>query len=233
MMRIQDTIVNFFFDALAKKIMKRSRVGVGLNSLNINVDQGWRPPLPKEFYPSLIKLIWRCWDDDPDVRPDFDDIVALLMGDVGLGVKTNEEPVFGSGKIIADVEQRERDLVDAGGEMVPRKVMEEILKDKDRELDILVMERDKAVNEMVKEKDTVMKDIRADHNKKLKEKNLELKNKLKEKDKELEVLRTTGRGAAGGGGGGHEPGEGGHEAGLGDGAGGDEQYDEYARAVNM
>ena len=191
-MRIQDTIVNFFFDALVKKMKKRSRAGVGLNSLNINVEQGWRPPLPKEFYPSLIKLIWRCWDDDPDVRPDFDEIVALLMGDVGLEVKINDEPVFGSGKIIADVEQRERDVVDTGGEMVPRKVMDEILKDKDRELDIVMMERDRAINEMVAEKEILMKEIRADHNKKLKEKETE----LKEKDRELEVLRTTGRGGA-------------------------------------
>ena len=152
--------------------------------------------MPKEFYPSLIKLIWRCWDDDPEVRPDFDEIVALLMGDVVLEVKTNDEPVFGSGKIIADVEQRERDLVDSGGEMVPRKVMVEILKDKDRELDIVVMERDRAINEMVVEKEKLMKEIWADHNKKLKEKETELKDKLKEKDRELEVLRTTGRGGA-------------------------------------
>jgi len=136
MMRIQDTIVNFFFDALVKKMKKRSRAGVGLNSLNINVEQGWRPPLPKEFYPSLIKLIWRCWDDDPDVRPDFDEIVALLMGDVGLEVKTNDEPVFGSGRIIEDIEQKERDLVDAGGEMVPRKVVAKIQEDFKRDMDM-------------------------------------------------------------------------------------------------
>ena len=92
--------------------------------------------MPKEFYPSLIKLIWRCWDDDPDVRPDFDEIVALLMGDVVLEVKTNEEPVFGSGRIIEDIEQKERDLVDAGGEMVPRKVVAKIEEDFKRDMDM-------------------------------------------------------------------------------------------------
>ena len=42
MMRIEDTIVNFFFNALIKKMRKASRDGVGLTALNRNVEKGER-----------------------------------------------------------------------------------------------------------------------------------------------------------------------------------------------
>ena len=58
------------------------------------------------------------------------------MGDVGLEVKTNDEPVFGSGRIIEDIEQKEKDLVDTGGEMVPRKVVAKLEEDFKRDMDM-------------------------------------------------------------------------------------------------
>ena len=64
MMRVENTIVNFFFNALMTKMKKKTRAGVGLNALNINVAEGWRPKLPEEMYPGMIRLIRRCWDDD-------------------------------------------------------------------------------------------------------------------------------------------------------------------------
>ncbi|GMI19229.1 hypothetical protein TeGR_g14819, partial [Tetraparma gracilis] len=73
MMRIENTIINFFFNALVKKMKRSSRQGIGLVALNRNIEKGWRPTLPDEFYPSLIDLIWRCWDDDPEKRPDMDE----------------------------------------------------------------------------------------------------------------------------------------------------------------
>jgi serine/threonine protein kinase len=42
MMRIEDTIVNFFFNALIKKMRKASRQGVGLTALNRTVETGER-----------------------------------------------------------------------------------------------------------------------------------------------------------------------------------------------
>ena len=209
MMRCEDNIVNFFFNALIIKMGKKTRAGVGLNALNINVAEGWRPMLPKEFYPSLIKLIWRCWDDNPDVRPDFDEIVGILMGDVVLEIRTNHEPIFGSGNVIEDVEQKGRDLVDAGGEMVPRMVMDEIIREKDRDMTVLVVERDRLVREMIEDKEKVMKELRLDFMNKLRvekdavrkeveEVEEELRRTLQEREDELMVLRTTGRGGGGG-----------------------------------
>ena len=173
-----------------RKVNKRTRAGVGLNALNINMANDWRPTLPKEFYPGLIKLIWRCWDNDPAVWLNFDEIVGLLMGDVGHEIRSNEEPIFGSGRVIAEVDQRDIDLIDTGGEMVSRRIMEDILKEKDRELDILVMERDKAISEVAKEKEKekMLKQLKAEH------KNFQAKNlELKEKDKAIMELKTTGR----------------------------------------
>ena len=189
MMRCDDTIVNFFFNALMRKMGKQNRTGIGLGALNKNVEQGWRPTLPKEFYPGMIKLIWRCWDDDPDKRPDFDEIVGLLIGDVGHEIRSNEEPIFGSGRIIAEVDQREQDLIDAGGEMVSRRIMDEILREKGRELDIVVMERDRSIHEAITEKEKMLKQLKAEHYTSIQAKNLE----LKEKDKAILELRTTGR----------------------------------------
>jgi len=131
-----------------RKMNKRTRAGVGLNALNINVADGWRPTIPKEFYPGLIKLIWRCWDNDPAVRPNFDEIVGLLIGDARHEIRSNEEPIFGSGRVIAEVDQRDTDLIDTGGEIVSRRITEEILKEKDRELDILVMEKEKMLKQL-------------------------------------------------------------------------------------
>jgi len=190
MMRCEDTIINFFFNALMRKMGKKNRAGIGLGALNKNVEQGWRPTLPKEFYPGMIKLIWRCWDDDPDKRPDFDEIVGLLMGDVGHEIRSNEEPIFGSGRVIAEVDQNEKALIDTGlSDTVSRRVMDDILKEKERELDIVVMERDKAIHEAVTEKEKLVKQLKTEHNRNLKEKNQEIETWKKE----LEVLKTTGR----------------------------------------
>ncbi|GMI36808.1 hypothetical protein TeGR_g294, partial [Tetraparma gracilis] len=179
MMRIEDTIVNFFFNALIKKMRKASRDGVGLTALNRNVEKGWRPTLPEEFYPSLIDLIWRCWDDDPEKRPDMDEAVRLLMGPIADEVRSNPEPVFGSGKVIGACTQKDMALADDENEMVSLKAVEKIIEDKDHELDLAVAQKDKVIKE-------------------LREK---MKKQLHEKEKEIKELRTTGRkeGKEGGG----------------------------------
>ncbi|GMI38302.1 hypothetical protein TeGR_g9302 [Tetraparma gracilis] len=148
MMRIEDTIVNFFFNALIKKMRKASRQGVGLTALNRNVEKGWRPTLPDEFYPSLIDLIWRCWDDDPEKRPDMDEVVRLLMGPIADEVRSNPEPIFGSGKVIGACTQKDMALADDENEMVSLKAVERIIEDKDHELDLVVAQKDKVIKEL-------------------------------------------------------------------------------------
>ncbi|GMI21575.1 hypothetical protein TeGR_g3392, partial [Tetraparma gracilis] len=169
MMRIEDTIVNFFFNALIKKMRKASRQGVGLTALNRNVEQGWRPALPDEFYPSLIDLIWRCWDDDPTKRPDMDEVVRLLMGPIADEVRSNQEPIFGSGKIIGACTQKDMALADDESQMIPKEVHE-------REMDLLSANKERMLQEL------------RDKTKK----------QLQEKDKEIAALKTAKRKDAGG-----------------------------------
>ena len=151
MMRSEDTIINFFFNALLRKMGKKTRAGVGLNALNINVAEGWRPSLPEEFYPGMIQLIWRCWDDDPAVRPDFDEIVGLLMGDLGHEIRSNEEPIFGSGKVIGKVAQIDKmpQMGERGG--ISLEAVEKIIADKDMEIDQVMRERDQLLKELREE----------------------------------------------------------------------------------
>ncbi|CAI7899529.1 unnamed protein product [Closterium sp. NIES-53] len=79
-----------------------------------------RPPI-KDCPSQLTKLITRCWDRDPDVRPDFDEIVKTLEGiasSASLRFRCRWEGDFVVGKEGGEVEgQRVRDMgVDGGGE---------------------------------------------------------------------------------------------------------------------
>ncbi|GMI31708.1 hypothetical protein TeGR_g7622, partial [Tetraparma gracilis] len=57
--------------------------------------EGWRPILPLTFvkaYPKLNALIQECWRVRRKERPNFDQIVARLQGDIGDEIKRKEEP---------------------------------------------------------------------------------------------------------------------------------------------
>ena len=57
--------------------------------------EGWRPLLPLTFasaYPKLHTLIQECWRVRRKERPNFDDIVKRLQGDIGDEIKRKEEP---------------------------------------------------------------------------------------------------------------------------------------------
>ena len=56
--------------------------------------EGWRPKLPTMFYKTLKALICDCWEHDPDDRPDFDEIVRRLNGEVREEVWMKPEPDF-------------------------------------------------------------------------------------------------------------------------------------------
>ena len=96
MLRVDKTVVDFFFKELQRKMRRKSRQGIGIGSLNRYLDKGWRPPLPVELYPGMKDLISRCWAPSPDKRPNFKTISDELQS-ITLEVQTNPEPIFGSG----------------------------------------------------------------------------------------------------------------------------------------
>jgi len=96
MIRAEKDVLEFYFQALRKKMKKKTKNGIGITILNTRMyTKGWRPLLPMPFkkaYPKLCSLIYRCWSQIPDSRPTFDEIVRLLNGDIGEEVKRRVEP---------------------------------------------------------------------------------------------------------------------------------------------
>lgn len=41
--------------------------------------QGLRPTIPKHTNPKLAELLERCWQQDPSSRPDFSEIIEILL----------------------------------------------------------------------------------------------------------------------------------------------------------
>jgi hypothetical protein len=129
------------------------------------VEDCWRPKLPAEFYPSLIDLIWRCWDDDPAKRPNFDEIVRLLMGPVGMEVQSNQEPIFGSGKVIGSGAVQKDIALDTNSlpDMIPKADYQRALDEAERQRDIAVQQKDKMLQELqnqMKKKDAEVQSLR-------------------------------------------------------------------------
>ena len=96
MIRADKDVMEFYFQALRKKMKRKSLKGVGITILNTRMyTQGWRPLLPVTFiraYGKLSELIYRCWSQVPEERPSFDEIVLLLQGEIGEEVKKKAEP---------------------------------------------------------------------------------------------------------------------------------------------
>ena len=46
--------------------------------MNRYLENGWKPPVPVEFYPKFRRLISDCMDKDAAERPDFDEIVKQV-----------------------------------------------------------------------------------------------------------------------------------------------------------
>ena len=52
--------------------------------LMVRVTGGYRPPIPSDVMPaSASALMQRCWTGDPKDRPDFDEILKELKGEMG------------------------------------------------------------------------------------------------------------------------------------------------------
>ena len=96
MMRAERNIIDFFFESLRKYMHKANRKGLGITILNNYLQtRGWRPHIPPAFrrsYGKLGKLIEDCWAQDADKRPEFAEIVARLVGEVGEEVRRGREP---------------------------------------------------------------------------------------------------------------------------------------------
>uniref|UniRef100_A0A803NQC1 non-specific serine/threonine protein kinase n=1 Tax=Cannabis sativa TaxID=3483 RepID=A0A803NQC1_CANSA len=43
------------------------------------VQQGLRPPIPKQTHPKLVEILGKCWERDPALRPDFSEIIDTLQ----------------------------------------------------------------------------------------------------------------------------------------------------------
>lgn len=41
--------------------------------------QGLRPTIPKQTHPKLTELLEKCWQQDPALRPDFSEIIDMLL----------------------------------------------------------------------------------------------------------------------------------------------------------
>jgi serine/threonine protein kinase len=93
MLRCDSNILQFFVDSLRRSMGKNDNRGLGVNILNHRMtNQGWRPLLPVDVYPSLLALIDDCWSGDQSKRPTFDVIEERLNGNVAIEVEQLNEP---------------------------------------------------------------------------------------------------------------------------------------------
>ncbi|CAM8971804.1 unnamed protein product [Rhodiola kirilowii] len=50
--------------------------------------KGSRPSIPKNTHPKLTELLERCWQQEPEQRPDFSEIIDILQQ---IAKEVNEE----------------------------------------------------------------------------------------------------------------------------------------------
>ena len=96
MVRADKDLLEFYFQALRKTMKRKTKNGVGITILNHRMyRKGWRPLLPLEFkrsYPKLCILLKKCWAQNPEDRPSFDEIVKTMQGEVAEEVLRKDEP---------------------------------------------------------------------------------------------------------------------------------------------
>ncbi|GMI54672.1 hypothetical protein TeGR_g1117 [Tetraparma gracilis] len=112
MIRAERTLEQFFYQALRKHKKKRNTKGLGMGQMTkYYYSEGWRPILPLNFvkaYPKLHTLIQECWKVRRKERPNFDQIVARLQGDIGDEIKRKEEPMITTYSLEDDLIYRNR-----------------------------------------------------------------------------------------------------------------------------
>jgi predicted component of viral defense system (DUF524 family) len=120
----------------------------------------------------------------------MDEIVNLLMGEISLEIKTHDEPIFGSGKLIGASNQKDVDLDVEGEGGVSKRMYESVLRD----LDIEKAEKIKLSKQMKEEKDKVMKELQIEFNRKSMAEKKKLMEELENTRKELEEIKLTAGG---------------------------------------
>jgi hypothetical protein len=118
--------------------------------------EGWRPLLPLSFvkaYPKLNALIQECWRVRRKERPNFDQIVARLQGDIGDEIKRKEEPIIvvyskEDDEIYRGRIGKEDEIEDSDGEDEGRTAKRRQVVDK-AEYDKVVAAKEKMVNELL------------------------------------------------------------------------------------
>ncbi|GMI24901.1 hypothetical protein TeGR_g14185 [Tetraparma gracilis] len=112
MIRAERTLEQFFYEALRKHKKRRTTKGLGMGQMTkYYYSEGWRPLLPHTFvraFPKLNALIQECWVPRARMRPDFDQIVKRLQGEIGDEIKRKEEPVV----VVYSVEPDAEDVDD-------------------------------------------------------------------------------------------------------------------------
>ncbi|GMI25791.1 hypothetical protein TeGR_g6866, partial [Tetraparma gracilis] len=139
----------------------KSRLDHGFSAYNMYYySEGWRPILPLAFvkaYPKLHALIQECWRVRRKERPNFDQIVSRLQGDIGDEIKRKEEPKIElyskendeiyRGRIGKEDEIEDSDEEESGtkrGEVVSKAAHKKVVEAKDKAM----AAKDKAMAEL-------------------------------------------------------------------------------------
>ena len=110
MVRCEADVVKFFFEGLRKHLKMNTMAGIGIGTLNGMMRNNFRPKLPVRLYPALTKLIQECWQNNPESRPTFDDIVARLGGEITAEVGKYHEPDI----LAEDGAAEEEEIIETG-----------------------------------------------------------------------------------------------------------------------
>ncbi|GMI50277.1 hypothetical protein TeGR_g6443 [Tetraparma gracilis] len=154
MIRAERTLEQFFYQALRKHKKRKTTKGLGMGQMTkYYYSEGWRPILPLSFvkaYPKLHALIQECWLVRRKERPNFDQIVARLQGDIGDEIKRKEEPEIELYSAEDDLVYRERigkedEIEDSDGEEEGTKRGDVVSK---KEHDKIVAAKDRAMAEL-------------------------------------------------------------------------------------
>jgi serine/threonine protein kinase len=77
----------YSYGMLLWEIAARTRPHQNMITVNItdSVLKGWRPEIPPDCPPTFARLIERSWDHNPQKRPTFAQIAAILKENIGFG----------------------------------------------------------------------------------------------------------------------------------------------------
>ena len=154
MIRADRYIMEFYFQALRKKMKRKTKASVGITILNTPMyTLGWRPLLTfKKAYTKLDALIERCWSQVQEERPLFDEIARLMQGDIAEEIRRKDEPEITYLSKEDDSLYHERLGVD-----------EQFEDDREEGMDTTKMVSERVHTETLEKKDAVIKELQRVH----------------------------------------------------------------------